>query len=237
MKWRIIESNQKSPQEIMDIDTRLLEELTENSQPILHLYEWNTPCLTHGYFTNPHKHLHKNKLEEHQLCIARRPTGGGIIFHLSDFAFSILIPSGHPNYSTNTLENYKIIHQLIAIALSPLLPASKDIELLSHASACSTQECASFCMSKPTQYDLIISGKKIGGAAQRKKKSGFLHQGSISIAMPPLSILKDVLIEPSIVKAMQENSYSFLGLQWTQDELENMRSEIKELLKNIINNI
>ena len=54
--------------------------------------------------------------------------------------------------------------------------------------------CNHFCMAKPTKYDLIWQGRKIAGAAQRKTRSGFLHQGTISLLMPPEDYLQRILL-------------------------------------------
>ena len=41
-------------------------------------------------------------------------------------------------------------------------------------------------MAKPTPFDLVIEGKKVGGAAQRRTRKGLLHQGSLSVCPPPI---------------------------------------------------
>src|SRR5262245_54132341 len=103
VRWQIIESDRLSPAAIMAKDAQLLEQLNGDSLPILHLYEWAVPCLTYGYFMDPAQHLDLSVLKQQGLEIARRPTGGGIIFHLTDLAFSILVPSNHPACSLNPL--------------------------------------------------------------------------------------------------------------------------------------
>ena len=86
-------------------------------------------------------------------------------------------------------------------------------------------------MAKATKYDVMIEGKKIGGAAQRRKKQGFLHQGTISIAAMPKQFLNKILLPDSgVLAAMVENTYTLLGDHWTQEELEKTRLEIKKYL-------
>ncbi len=76
--WRVVDSGQSSPEALMAKDAFLLEQLEEDSPPILHLYEWKGSCLTYGYFTNPAHHLHLEVLESLGLRKARRPTGEGL---------------------------------------------------------------------------------------------------------------------------------------------------------------
>ena len=69
------------------------------------------------------RHLDLKALEASGLHLARRPTGGGIIFHLTDFAFSVLIPANHPSFSQNTLENYALVNRPVAFAISEIAPS------------------------------------------------------------------------------------------------------------------
>lgn len=186
-------------------DAVLLEQLNDDSPPILHLYEWEGSCLTYGYFTNPARYLHLEVLDSLGLRKARRPTGGGIIFHLTDFAFSLLLPAGHPNFSLNTLENYAFVNQNVAMVVASFTRQGSRPGLFVQDSACTDQECHPFCMAKPTQYDLMIDGKKAGGAAQRRTRKGLLHQASLSLTLPPLDLLAQVLKnEEQVLRAMRK---------------------------------
>jgi lipoate-protein ligase A len=231
MEWKSIESGPRSAQDLMDLDSVLLERLRRDPQPVLHLYEWEGPSLTYGFFVNPADHLNEQGLRLHRLSAAKRPTGGGILFHLTDLAFSVLIPSTHPCFSLNPLENYAFINGIVARAISRLFPVSDQIELLKISSPCSSVVCGSFCMSRPTEYDLMIQGKKVGGAAQRKTKFGLLHQGSISLAMTPEFVLNDILKDPvPVLEAMQRYGYPILGEKWTIEDLREMRQNVRKLL-------
>lgn len=230
--WQVIESGCLSAEAIMAKDAALLSQLTLDSSPLLHLYDWATPCLTYGYFTDPIRYLHLDVLQREGLQKARRPTGGGIIFHLTDLAFSVLVPASHPNFSLNTLDNYAFINQQVAKVITHWMGHSLQPELLAVEPLCVSQDCHAFCMAKPTQYDLILNGKKVGGAAQRRTKQGLLHQGSLSLLFPPSDLLRHVLKNQEIVlNAMQEHSYCLLAKQATIQDLNHARQQLKKLLK------
>ena len=229
MFWNVIDSGRMAPQAIMAKDAQLLDQLGMLTKPVLHFYEWEGSCLTYGYFTDPLKYLKKSALEKHQLLMARRPTGGGIIFHLTDFAFSVLVPASSPWFSLNTLENYKLVNQLTAQAIEHLFNQSITPQLLDLTTACADQPCVPFCMAKPTQYDLMFQGKKLGGAAQRRTKNGFLHQGSISISLPPSQLLQDVLKDSKVVEAMQETTYTLMESP-AEEDLYAVRQALKQQL-------
>lgn len=230
--WQVVETGSLSPNDIMAKDAYLLGQLTPDSTPILHFYDWDRPCLTHGYFTDPSCYLDLEALQRCGLQTARRPTGGGIIFHLTDLAFSVLIPANHPQFSLNTLENYAFINRKVADSIAHFTSQRLNPQLFHDEAPCSKQECTSFCMAKPTQYDLIIEGKKVGGAAQRRTRNGLLHQGSISLLFPPIDMMREILKNhETVLEAMQQQSYCLLSKQSTPQELQEARHELKKLLR------
>jgi lipoate---protein ligase len=187
--------------------------------------------LTYGYFMNPAHHLYLEAVQRCGLQIARRPTGGGLIFHLTDWAFSVLIPAHHPHLSKNTLENYAWINRCAAQTIACFTSRPLEPRLFDPKIFCQNKGCSPFCMEKPTQYDVIINGKKVGGAAQRRTKRGLLHQGSLSLRFPPIEFLLQVLKEGErVAKAMRENSFCLLAEQATLAELMEARFQLKQLL-------
>lgn len=232
MSW-IIETTLPSPADvIMQKDAHLLNEL---QAPVLHFYEWEKEAATYGCFTRPEKLLNMDAVKALNLDLAKRPTGGGIVFHISDLAFSVLIPENHPQFSINTLENYALINEQVAEAIKEL---NINPILLPQEPTALDESCRFFCMAKPTKYDLMVQGKKMGGASQRRTKKGFLHQGTISIALLPNTYLEQVLLPGTrVLEAMMQNSASLLPLNASKKEIEEMRVLLKQSLKRSITSI
>lgn len=227
MSWKTIDTGVGSAQENMDIDKKLLDDIGRDPQPTIHLYEWDGLCATYGYFANPSELLNMDGVKEHKLQLGRRPTGGGVIFHVCDLAFSVIVPSCHPRFSLNTLDNYAFINEAVIRAIRRFTGGGVTPNLYNNESMGSRQVGEHFCMAKPTQYDVMVDGLKVGGAAQRRTKEGFLHQGSISLAMPPLNLLKGVLrSESNIFDAMQDVSYALIDGEVSSRQLEEARSEM-----------
>jgi lipoate---protein ligase len=227
VKWKVIDTGISSPEKNMQIDVELLDNL---EIPTLHLYEWKGDCATYGHFTKPENFLNMDAVKKRGLNLAKRPTGGGIIFHLWDFAFSILVPADHPAFSRNVLDNYAYVNNIVIRALK-----KEGCDLLSQEQQPQDEQCRYFCMAKPTRYDVMLGEKKVGGAAQRCTKKGFLHQGTISLVSPPEEYLKDVLLsENNVLEAMKMNSYYLLGDNWNDNELSLSRKKIKKELKSCI---
>lgn len=230
MRCKVLDTGKSSALANMELDAKLVENLSRLQSPLLHFYDWNTNAGTYGYFTKPEEHLKLAHLERHQLEIARRPTGGGIIFHHYDLAFSALVPASCPQFSLNTMENYAFINTRVISALNIFLNGQTIPHLLTEEDKNDNSSCASFCMAKPTKYDVILNGRKVGGGAQRRTKDGYLHQGSICLALPSESFLHDILLESSCVYASMLK-HSCVLVDRTNSHLLN---EAKETLKGLL---
>ncbi len=231
MNFKLIETPKMLAQDLMDLDKKLLDNLDPKGPAYLHLYDWDGPSITYGYFINQNKTLNENGLKKWGIHTGRRPTGGGVTIHLSDLAFSVLVPESHEGYHEKTLDNYLYINQIVKKAIKNFMKSS-GLNLLKVDSAGLDLHCQNYCMAKPTIYDVMLEGKKVAGAAQRKKKRGFLHQGTISIAIPKMEILKDILPQENrVLEAMMANSFTFLGVDYSEEELNQARAVLRRCLK------
>lgn len=182
----IVDLGVMNAQQNMDSDYERLRKTKSSDSPSLRFYKWEKPALTYGYFSKP---LNAS------IDQGRRPTGGGLIFHTCDLAFSVIIPAESSYLSSNTLENYRFINQIVQKALIKLKFNPLFLE--------NRMPTSSYCMAEPTLYDLLIDGKKAVGAAQRKVKEGLLHQGSISLRLPGIEeklFLQDDLIYQTMLR-------------------------------------
>lgn len=215
----IINTGRASAKENMERDFALLEKLDPTGPPILHFYDWASPTITYGYFIDPGQFLNLEEVKRRGIELARRPTGGGIVFHLWDFAFSFLMPASHTAFSSNTLDNYRFVNQAVLEAIKELIPEQEGT-LIPQNLEPKSPECAHFCMARPTQFDVVYQGYKMAGAAQRKRRQGYLHQGTLSLAAPDISLLNDLLYEKRIIEAMMTHSFIPSSQKPTRDRVE-----------------
>jgi len=225
----ILDTGSNSAKKNMQIDSDLLEGLDTCTRPILHLYSWSKPTVSFGYFIDVSKYLNTDKLRAKEIDFTRRPTGGGIVFHLWDYAFSFLMPRSHRLFSENTLENYRFVNNIVLESLKGFLEET-GLKLIGQDINAENLIQVNFCMAHPTKYDVIMNGKKVAGASQRKTKKGYLHQGTISIGLPKQEILRDVLLQDNILDSMMKYSFAPLGSDWNFEILEQMRCKIKDQL-------
>lgn len=213
----------------MELDSLLLEELDPSGPAILHLYDWERPSFTFGYFVKPERFLDMQAVSKLGLDCARRPTGGGIVFHTTDLAFSVLIPASHEGYSDNILENYRFINEKVKKVIQNLFAGPRCM-LLDRDPQSSDEAHSRFCMAKPTIYDVMLEGKKIAGSAQRKRRQGYLHQGSLSLCLPDETLLKKILLPTSFVlESMIDYTEPFIDLSSIAITREKVKEELKKI--------
>jgi len=230
MVWKYLDTGRRSAAANMELDTALLSDLKDEREAILHLYDWEQDAATYGHFIDPSSFINMEGVRKHQLDLAKRPTGGGIVFHNCDLAFSVLIPSTSEWFSSNPLDNYAFVNSRVVWAIGEMI--STPAILLPEEQPPLDEHCRRFCMAKPTKYDVMINGKKIGGAAQRKTRHGFLHQGSIALGLLPDPYIEDVLVGGTqVLEAMRQNSFTLLGSSWTDKALQDARAQLRSLLQ------
>ncbi len=229
--WQVIDTGISSAEKNMALDAEFLKNLSDSQNPILHFYEWEKDSATFGHFIQPEAFLNVDKAKELGLSLAKRPTGGGIVFHLWDMAFSVLVPSSSSHFSLNTLENYAFVNDIVLKAVKTFLEEAGGLLMIQEDMPSLDPSCVRFCMAKPTKYDVVLEGKKIAGAAQRQTKAGFLHQGTIALMLPDTAYLEDVLLPSTrVLEAMQTHTYPLLGKTASRKELERAKLRLKQLL-------
>lgn len=233
MKKGIIYQTEKQSAAInMATDAQLLKDLGDYSEPILHLYDWAQEAITYGHFIQPEKWLNTEYLKKEGFELAKRPTGGGFVFHVIDWAFSVLVPATFPAFSLNTLENYAFVNRMVISTLERYrskqrLLKKENFQLLPHEIGSQKDLSSHFCMAKPTKYDVMLGGKKIAGAAQRRTKEGYLHQGAIFLLPLEENFLKNALRNQEIAHEMQNNSLPILEKE-RRAELQETRLSLQE---------
>jgi len=162
----------------MAIDEALLEQATV---PSIRLYKWHSPALSFGYF---------GKLADvadyaFERDLVRRWTGGGIVFHGDDLTYSIVIPASDAASGESSISIYGKIHRALAHALNGIgegavVAGGIDPSCGSgFANRAAVTASGYSCFANPVRADVMIDGRKVAGAAQRRTRSGLLQQGSI----------------------------------------------------------
>jgi len=182
----------------MERDFQALKELSTYEKPLLRVWQYERPSITYGYFTPIDK-----LLTDEAYChfdIAKRPTGGGILFHMGDCCFSFAVPASSSWYSESIEENYARINNWLLDRLGMGSGGEKP----------SQTSAREYCQANSTKYDVIYCGKKIAGCAERKTKSGFLHQCALFLEEPDWTLIERALYNGKEVVALMKEQLNFI---------------------------
>jgi len=157
----------------MAIDEAVLEYA---AVPAIRFYRWQSPALSFGYFGR----FADVAGYQSERDLVRRWTGGGIVFHGDDLTYSLVIPVSDAAFAESSMSIYERVHLALREALSGI---GMCIQLVG-SELCADRTPLSGvptynCFANPVRADVIIDGRKIAGAAQRRTRRGLLQQGSI----------------------------------------------------------
>lgn len=179
--WRLIIDGAREPKVNMAIDEAIMFRLIGESMPTLRIYSWLYPCISIGRF----QRLDDVPFLKSGIPFVRRPTGGGSVCHNEfGFTYSIVYREASGAAPRGIMTSYRHIHEGVAAALKDLgikaelySPVSKEIPLPSARTPFGA------CFASPVESDLVFEGKKIAGAAQRRRFGVVLHQGEVSLPL------------------------------------------------------
>src|SRR5580698_4695661 len=100
----------------MALDEALLQYAPKLGRPVLRFYSWLEPAATFGYSQS---YAEVEKLT-HLRPLVRRPTGGGLVPHDTDWTYSLIFPTGHFWHGLRAVESYRRAHEWIRDAFAKM---------------------------------------------------------------------------------------------------------------------
>jgi lipoate-protein ligase A len=161
------DGEKKSASVNMAMDEALLETATTAA---IRFYGWVRPAVSFGYFGKFREAAETGAGRD----LVRRWTGGGIVLHGTDLTYSIVVPATNHYLVRSPLDLYSDVHGAIR---QTLLQDGVNAALASFAS----QKISDACFANAVRSDVLIAGRKVAGAAQRRTRTGLLQQGSIQL--------------------------------------------------------
>jgi lipoate-protein ligase A len=189
------------------------------SVPTLRFYTWSEDALSIGYFQSVREFDKPSRYGSKPSSVVRRLTGGGVVRHGHDLTFSITATMPNPLIPSAVKDSYLKINEAVRIGLKQIYP-TLDYADCRDVKSMRERQKDRVCFEKPDCHDLLLNGKKILGASQRRIGNKFLHQSSLT-ADQPYPVLIDRLIE------------AFSGSWKIGFELSALTAEEKELASRI----
>jgi len=185
----------------MALDEAILEHIGRgDSIPTLRLYAWDPACLSLGH-AQPFADVDIQRLKERGWEVVRRATGGRAILHTDEITYSVIAPMDEPRVTGTVLESYNRLAQALLLAVKELgLPVE-----MKEGKAAENAAPNPVCFEVPSTYEITVSGKKLIGSAQARKKEGVLQHGSLPLTGDLTRICQALVFEnePAREKAAQ----------------------------------
>jgi lipoate-protein ligase A len=167
----------------MGIDEALLAscERNEGLFPSIRFYRWEIPTLSFGYNQRYSSAVDEVYCRESGINIVRRPTGGRAVLHDVEVTYSVVGRTDDPRLGNSVLATYRLISLALARGFARLGIKAELVAPHKASPAARGSIGASPCFFSPSRYELVVSGKKVVGSAQKRGRGAFLQHGSIPL--------------------------------------------------------
>jgi lipoate-protein ligase A len=154
-------------------DLLLLEAYPHPEIPRFRSYGWSEPAFTFGV---SQKWSDFRPQVPGECTLIRRATGGGLVSHLEDWTFALVIPSAHHVFQLDALESYGMVLRALEQSLRA---QGQTVAMVPSPSGPRTFQAPDVCATRSEPHDLVRTsdGKKVAGAAQKRTREGLLLQG------------------------------------------------------------
>lgn len=155
----------------MAVDEALLEESLRSGSIFLRLYRWSQPTVSLGYFQKEAELRRDPRLAN--LPSVRRLSGGGAILHHHEQTYSCSLPPTH-QLAQQPYRLYEEIHAVFASWLTEC-----GVQVTARGNNSEQKDEPFLCFLRTAAPDLVVSGHKILGSAQRRRRGAVLQHGSL----------------------------------------------------------
>lgn len=224
---KYIEFEIKTGTENMQIDSDLLDfAISEKFKtPIFRLYAWKPACVSLGR-NQSEDFLDKNLLNEKNIHVVRRITGGRALLHDKELTYSFICPIDFLQNGQSVTSSYKEISQF-------LINGFEKMNIKLDFGEKRPQTKFDYCMCVSTGADLCFEGKKLIGSAQFRKEGYILQHGSILFSLNKELIEKifnEKITENSLITLMEINPKISL-----EEVISNLIAAAKEIPQGNVN--
>jgi lipoate-protein ligase A len=156
---RLLDLSFDSPEENLAMDEAILDAVESGQSPAtLRFWECPVPFVVIGSAQTLHKEVHEDHCAADGVPVLRRCTAGGCVLQgPGSLNYALMLPYAEFPETRDLHQSYCLILDRMAGALASLGVSAR------HEGVC----------------DLAVSGLKVSGNAQRRKKHAFLHHGTL----------------------------------------------------------
>ncbi|MGH7197606.1 MAG: lipoate--protein ligase family protein [Candidatus Omnitrophota bacterium] len=191
------------------------------SVPVLRIYFWDKLSYSIGYFQNVAQVVKRFNCKKKKITVVRRITGGGMVQHNGDITFSLSLRNPNPYVPSETKSSYLKINEALWAGFRK---SGSKIDFADCKTAAPLGRGGDrVCFEAPSCYDLLLGGKKVVGASQRRKNGLILHQSTVFMKGD-----REELISQMLEGFREKWDVTFEEGPLTEKELKKAREKEKE---------
>jgi lipoate-protein ligase A len=200
--WRLIPLLDAAGTTQMAIDRWLLSQHQLGKQPsVLRFYTWSKPTISLGYHQKRYPQAWQELVAAGVVDLVRRPTGGRAVLHQGDLTYAVVTSQ----FAGKRMEVYEQICQF-------LIQGWQALGVTLHYGNIQRNYLRNpNCFGTATGADLVtVTGEKLIGSAQVKKKDTILQHGSMGLS--PQDLYPQVFGEakPTLDLAVVQSQQEFI---------------------------
>ncbi|MFA5093231.1 MAG: lipoate--protein ligase family protein [Candidatus Omnitrophota bacterium] len=175
--FKIILSGESSAVENMAQDEKIFNQYLIDGIGVFRVYRWQKPAFTYGFSQDPHEQIDLDKCCKDGVEVAKRITGGGVLFHHDEITYSFVCRKSDVGQLPTELVNYRNVCKFLikfyeSLGLNPKF--AQEMESFNQRSV-----AHQLCSAANEKYDIVIGDKKIGGNAQKRSREVIFQHGAI----------------------------------------------------------
>jgi lipoate-protein ligase A len=182
--WRLILDGGADAAQNMAIDEAMLEACERagpDAVPTLRIYGWSPPAYSLGRTQAGVDDRELARLRAAGVEVVRRPTGGDGVLHEHERTYAVVGALGSREFPRGVVATYARISRALLFGLTTLgvpgLHASRPEGPGRRA------QPRAVCFERLSGCEIAVSGRKLVGAAQARRRGAFLQHGSIPLRL------------------------------------------------------
>lgn len=176
-EFKLIRSGESNAMDNMALDENIFNQYLEDGIGVFRVYRWKEPSFTYGFSQEPQSQIDLAKCKLDGVGVAKRITGGGVLFHHDEITYSFVCHKSEVDQLPGELLGYRNVCKFLmrfyeSLGLNPKFALdAKNFSLRSVSSQ--------LCSAANEKYDIVLGDKKIGGNAQKRRKEIIFQHGAI----------------------------------------------------------
>ncbi|MBS4179032.1 lipoate--protein ligase family protein [Lederbergia citrea] len=222
-KWGLLHTGYNDAAVNMALDEKLLDWHSEGKiSPVLRFYGWSKPTLSVGHFQRVDRTIDFNAVEKYQCQFVRRLTGGSAVLHDDELTYSLVVSEQKPYISDSIREAYFTLSKGIMAGFKELGIAVDYSIPEEHFK----KNATAVCFERPSDYEMLVDGKKISGHAQTRKKGVLLQHGSLPFSIDEQMLFDLFNFSSEEIRQKQRSTFSEKAISMNDVSSEKITYEI-----------